>query len=77
MNINEVLSLSEIRKRYVSQWVLLEDPETNDLLEVERGKVLWHSPDRSELYRRAVELKPKSSAILYAGKFIGEAILVV
>jgi hypothetical protein len=28
------------------------------------GEVLWHTKDRDELYRKATELQPKSSAFL-------------
>jgi hypothetical protein len=28
----------------------------------------WHSKDRDEVYRKAVELRPKPFAMLYIGK---------
>ncbi len=65
--MSEILSITEIRARFDSEWVLLADPETTELLEVKAGKVLWHSKDRDEVYRKARELKPKHSAILYTG----------
>jgi len=65
--MNEVMSLVEIRDQFKSEWVLLEDPETTESLEVKGGKVLWHSKDRDEVYRKARELRPKHSAILYTG----------
>jgi hypothetical protein len=64
----ETTSLAEIQRRFESEWVLLEEPETTELLEVKGGKVLWHSKDRDEVYRKARELRPKHSAILYTGK---------
>jgi hypothetical protein len=66
--MSEILTIAEIEEQFESEWVLLEDPETTDMLEVKSGKVLWHSRDRDELYRKARELKPKHSAILYTGK---------
>ena len=63
----EILSMAEIRARFESEWVLLEDPETTEFLEVKGGKVLWHSKDRDEVYRKARELKPMHSAIVYTG----------
>ena len=66
--MSELMSLVEIQARFDSEWVLLEDPETSDTLEVKSGKVLWHSKDRDEVYRKARELRPKHSAILYTGK---------
>ncbi len=64
----EPLSLDEIRARFKSEWVLLEDPQTTDSLEIKSGRVLWHSKDRDEVYRKALELRPKHSAFLYTGK---------
>lgn len=61
------LSMAEIEERFQSEWVLLEDPETTPMLEILRGKVVCHSKDRSEVYRTAMKLRPKSSAIFYAG----------
>jgi hypothetical protein len=40
------------------------DPVTNDSLDVLSGTVACHSPDRDVVYRKAVDLKPKHSAIL-------------
>ncbi|MCH7787419.1 MAG: hypothetical protein IIC22_07905 [Chloroflexi bacterium] len=65
--MGEVMSQAEIATRFESEWVLLEDPETTDALEVKSGKVLWHSKDRDEVYRKARELQPRHSAILYTG----------
>lgn len=65
--MNETLPLDEIYTRFASEWVLLEDPETTPDLEIKRGRVLWHSRDRDEVYRKALELRPKHSAILYTG----------
>jgi len=65
--MSEVMSLTEIKARFESEWVLLEDPETTESLEVKSGKVLWHSKDQDEVYRKARELRPKHSAILYTG----------
>lgn len=66
--MSEVMSMAEIQARFESEWILLEDPETTETLEVKSGKVLWHSKDRDEVYRKARELRPKHSAILYTGK---------
>jgi hypothetical protein len=66
--MSDVMSLMEIQNRFESEWVLLEDPETTESLEVKSGKVLWHSKDRDEVYRKARELRPRHSAILYTGR---------
>lgn len=75
--MNEVMSLAEIQARFAAEWVLLEDPETTEFLEVKSGKVLWHSKDRDEVYRKARELRPKHSAIVYTGMLPKEMVVVL
>ena len=65
--MDEVLSVAEIRARFDAEWVLLEDPITTESLDIEGGKVLCHSKDRDEVYRKAKELQPKHSAVLFVG----------
>jgi hypothetical protein len=66
--MDDVMTVSQIEAQFESEWVLLQDPQTNEALEVEGGKVLWHGKDRDEVYRKAVELRPKRFAVLYTGK---------
>ena len=66
--MDDVLTIAQIEAQFESEWVLVEDPQTNDVLEVQSGKVRWHSKDRDEVYRKAVELRPKRFAMLYTGK---------
>lgn len=65
--MDEMLPLVEIEARFPTEWVLVTDPETNENLEVQKGKVRWHSKDRDEVYRKAVELRPQPFAIIYTG----------
>jgi hypothetical protein len=64
----KTMTMAEMESRFADEWILVENPETNDALEVVRGNVLCHSKDRDEVYRRAVELRLKRSAVLYTGK---------
>jgi hypothetical protein len=65
--MDEVLTTAEIESRFRDEWVLVEDPVTNETLEVLSGRVRHHSEDRDEVYRKAVELRPKRFAMLYTG----------
>lgn len=65
--MNDGLTIAEIEAQFESEWVLVEDPQTNESLEVQSGKVRYHSKDRDEVYRAAVKLRPKRFAILYTG----------
>ena len=75
--MSETISFVEIQKRFDSEWVLLEDPETENGLKVKSGKMLWHSKDRDEVYRKARELKPKHSAVLYIGNLPQDTVIVL
>jgi len=75
--MSEIMSLVEMKAKFKSEWILLEDPETTESLEVKSGKVLWHSKDRDEVYRKARELGPKHSAILYTGTIPEEMVVVL
>jgi hypothetical protein len=68
MSDDEVLSAAEIEANFQSEWVLVEDPRTDAALKVQSGRVRWHSKDRDEVYRKAIELRPKRFAVLFTGK---------
>ncbi len=75
--MSHILTAAQIGQQFESEWVLVEDPKTNDTLEVESGQVLWHSKDRDEVYRKAVELRPKRFAMLYTGKMPEDTAVVL
>jgi len=72
-----IMTYAEISKQFDSEWVLLEDPETGPDLAVKTGEVLWHSKSRDEVYRKARELHPKHSALLYVGKIPADVAVVL
>jgi len=75
--MDDVLTLAEIEAQFEAEWILLEDPQTNKSLEVQGGKVRYHSKDRDEVYRKAVELRPKRFAMLYTGKIPKDTAIVL
>ena len=75
--MGNLLTIAQIEEQFESEWVLVEDPQTNEALEVQSGNVLWHSKDRNEVYRKAVELRPKRFAMLYTGKMPKDTAIVL
>lgn len=75
--MKETMTYAEISGQFDSEWVLLEDPETAPDLTVRTGKVLWHSRNRDEVYRKARELHPAHSAMLYVGKMPDDVAVVL
>jgi hypothetical protein len=65
--MEKTLTIAEIESQFDSEWVLIENPQTNASLQVTAGKVLWHSRDRDEVYQKAIELRPAHFAVLFTG----------
>jgi hypothetical protein len=62
-SLAETLTMAEIESRFAPEWVLIGEPQTNERLEVLGGKVLFHSPERDDVYRKARELMPGRFAV--------------
>ena len=65
--MNEMLTIGEIESRHAPDWVLIDEPQIDEKLNVGGGKVLFHSPGRDEVYRKAGELRPGRFAVRYLG----------
>ncbi len=75
--MGDVLTVGEMESQFQSEWVLVGDPEIDDSLHVQSGRVICHSKDRDEVYRKAVELKPKRFAMLYTGTLPRDTAIVL
>jgi len=75
--MDTMLTIDQIEAEFESEWVLVEDPQTNKALEVQSGKVRWHSKDREEVYRKAVELRPTRFAMIYTGKLPKDTAIIL
>ena len=71
------LSFEEIEQQFASEWILVGAPQTNASLEVERGIVLYHSPDRDAVYREAIRLHPQRFAVLFTGELPVDTAIVL
>jgi hypothetical protein len=75
--VSNVLTLAEIEQLYPSEWILIEDPQTNESLQVEAGRVCFHSKDRDEVYRKLVELRPKHFAVHFSGEIPEDVVVIL
>jgi len=75
--MEERMTVQEMREQFDAEWVLIEDPQTNEALEVLSGKVLCHSKDRDEVDRRMVALRPKRFATLFTGEMPEDTAIVL
>jgi hypothetical protein len=75
--MDEVLTMAQMAAQFESEWLLIEDPETDDRLGVRRGKIRSHSKDRDEVYWKAVELRLKRFAVIYTGTMPEDTAIVL
>ena len=66
--MDQVLTMAQIEAQFDSEWVLIENPQTDVALAVRSRTARWRGKDREEVYHRAIELRPKRFAIVYTGK---------
>lgn len=75
--MNSVLTIEEIETRFAPEWVLIGEPQTDDLQRLLGGVVLFHSPDRDEVHRKAQELRLDRIAVRYLGTWPDDMALVL
>ena len=75
--MEEVITLAEMHARFESEWVLVEDPELDEQGEIVRGRILFHSKDRDEVYRKDLELRPESAGYVYTGRIPENAAVIL
>ena len=62
------MTVQEMESQFDDEWILIAAPETDEHLQVLRGKVICHSKDRDEVYRRMVALRLPDYAVLFTGQ---------
>ena len=75
--MDEVLTIEEIEARFAPDWVLIGDPQTDENQGLRGGRVLFHGPDRDEVYRKARELRLDRIAVRYLGPWPEDMALVL
>jgi hypothetical protein len=62
------MRLSEIKKKYRDQWVLIDFSKLDKDLRVKDGKVLAHAANKEDIYKALVHTRGKNIAVEYCGK---------
>jgi len=57
----------QIKKKYTGNWILIDDVKVNGNMNVMEGNVIYFHPDKENVYKKLLELKPKKSTIEFAG----------
>ena len=75
--MSEILSIAEIEKRYAPDWVLINNPLTDENCRVLAGEVVCTAPQSEELYRKATEMDLKDVAVFYLGTWPADVALLL
>lgn len=75
--MKKIMTLKEIYTKFPDEWIFVKDPKFGKSSEVKKGEVLFHSKDRDEMYRKAIEFGPKHSAFLYTGSIPKGTVVVL
>jgi hypothetical protein len=67
--VSEVLTIEEIESRYAPDWVLIAEPQTDEMQRLLSGRVIFRSPVRGEVWDKARELKLDRVAVRYLGEY--------
>ncbi len=75
--MSDVLTIDEIKEQFPSEWVLIGEPKVDELTRLLGGRVLFHSPTRDDVYRKAAELHLGHFAVRYLGSLPENAALIL
>ena len=75
--MDELLSVEEIEEKYDSEWILVGQSELDEHYRLVRGRVIWHSKDRDEIYQKLIELHPRDAATLYTGQIPSDTAVIL
>jgi len=73
----DLMTISEVNDRFKSEWVLFGDVELGPHNDVIKGRVLFHSKDRDEVYRKLIELRPTRGATHFTGTMPANTAIVL
>lgn len=67
--MEQVLKIEEIEKLFDAEWILLDEPQTDEQLNVLGGKVVYHHPDKVTFDREVLKIQPHPTdfAVIYTG----------
>lgn len=69
IQVDTTMTMEGIRARYAPDWVLIVDPQTDEMQRVLGGKVIFHSPDRTAVWEKVGELKIDRVAVRFLGEY--------
>ena len=62
------MTIAEMESQFNSEWVLIEDPEVSEDMQIIGGTMIFHSPDRNSVRQKMAELRPSHAAVMFLGE---------
>ena len=66
--MSEIMTFADMKLKYDGEWVLISYIETDENLQVVKGKVLAHSPNKEDIYYALKSIEEQPLAIEYMGE---------
>ncbi len=67
--MDEILTIEQIESRYAPHWVLIAEPQTDEMQRLLAGRVIFHSPDRAAVWEKVGELRLDRVAVRFLGEY--------
>lgn len=75
--MSDLQTIDQIRTEFPSEWVLIGEPQADEGARLHGGRVVFHSPDRDAVYRKAAESRLPHLAVRYLGTMPEDTALVL
>ena len=75
--MSEIMTFEEIKLHYDGQWVLIAYTETDEELQVVKGKVIAHSINKEDIYQALESATEQPLAIEYMGQVPEDLALIL
>ena len=75
--MDEYLSWDEIERRFDGEWVVIDDPEVTDDLDILGGRVVFHGATRAEAHEVIMRLGLKRFAVEFLGPAVPEGMVAI
>jgi hypothetical protein len=66
------MTMEEIKREFDGEWVIIDEPVTDERMDILHGTVIYHSKNRDDTDRELLALPPPINvAVLYIGEIKG------
>ena len=72
-----ILTKQQIIEQFPDEWVLIDEPQFDEALEVTGGRVAFHSENKNDIYKADRSLQLKQAAYLFTGSIGADHFLFI